>query len=58
MVRKEDFMRGDILFGMAIGAIVGMTIATFCEDAQTVVKNSANTLADGTKKLVRKSNGD
>ena len=51
-------MRGDILFGMAIGAIVGMTIATFCEDAQTVVKNSANTLADGTKKLVRKSNGD
>lgn len=51
-------MKGDILFGMALGAIIGMTIATFCEDAQTAIKNSANTLADGTKKLVKKAGGD
>ena len=51
-------MKGDILFGMLLGAIVGMTIATFCEEAQTVVKNGANTLADGTKKLVKKVSND
>lgn len=51
-------MKGDIVFGMVLGAIVGMTIATFCKDAQTIVKKSADTIATETKNLVKKVKGE
>lgn len=51
-------MKSDIVFGMVVGVILGMSIATYCKGAQNIVKKSGEAITDGAKNLLDKAKGE